>query len=234
MSADAEKNRRAIRSYVVRTGRATESQQRALVELWPRYGIDFESGAASPLDLAHIFGREAPRVLEIGFGNGDNLIELAAANPQSDFLGAEVHPPGVGHALRLAQQRDLHNLRIVRHDAVELLRHGISPDALSGAVVLFPDPWHKKRHHKRRLLQRPFFDLLATCMRPGAMLAIATDWVPYAEEVLATLNAHPAFKNATPGGGWADRPAWRVRTRFERRGERLGHAVHDLLFTRVQ
>ncbi len=233
MTSNGGEIRREIRSYVVRAGRVTDAQQRAMQELWPRYGIDLSAdNSAPPLQFDSLFGRSAPRVLEIGFGNGDNLAALAEANPGTDFLGAEVHPPGVGHLLRVAAEHQLQNLRVLRHDAVDALRRAFADGALDGVVILFPDPWHKKRHNKRRLLQAPFLDLLATRLRPGGTLAIATDWAPYAEEVLLLLNAHPQFRNLAAGGGYSERPAWRVRTRFERRGERLGHEVHDLLFER--
>ena len=220
---------RAIRSFVVRGGRLTVAQERARVELWPRYGVEF----SQHLDLGALFGRNAPRVLEIGFGNGDNLAVLAAAQPERDFIGVEVHPPGVGHLLLKAAQANLNNLRVVQHDAVEVLRESILPDSLDAILVLFPDPWHKKRHHKRRLVSRAFAELAASRLKPGGTLQLATDWTPYAEWMLDTLNATPGLRNCSPEGRYMPRNPTRITTRFERRGERLGHAVHDLCYERV-
>jgi tRNA (guanine-N7-)-methyltransferase len=231
MTNEDTTSRREIRSFVLRAGRITDAQRRALDELWPRFGIDVVPGTRIDLDAR--FGRVAPRVLEIGFGNGENVAALAAADPARDFVGVEVHPPGVGRLLRLAAEHDLRNLRVLRHDAVALLRDALEPDALDAVLILFPDPWHKKRHHKRRLVQRPFLDLLASRIRLGGQLALATDWEPYAQQMLELLTAHPQFRNLAPGGsGYAPRPAWRLQTRFERRGERLGHGVWDLAFAR--
>jgi tRNA (guanine-N7-)-methyltransferase len=207
---------RAIRSFVRRGGRTTPAQQRALVELWPRFGL--ETGG-TPLDLDAVFGRQAPRTLEIGFGNGGTLVALAAAHPERDYLGVEVHA--------------LTNLRLVRRDAVELLQGAIGDAALDEVLIYFPDPWPKKRHHKRRLMQPDFVALLARRLRPGGRLRLATDWEPYAEWLLAVLGASPAMRNCAADGGYVPRPPVRPETRFERRGTRLGHVVHDLEFERV-
>jgi tRNA (guanine-N7-)-methyltransferase len=220
---------RSIRSFVMRGGRITEAQQRALDLLWPLYGIEF---AAVPLDLATAFGRQAPVTLEIGFGNGDNLAEQAAAHPQANYLGVEVHRPGVGRALLSLEQRQLRNAKVICHDAVEVLTHQIAPESLSEVVILFPDPWHKKRHHKRRLVQAPFVELVTERLRPGGMLRFASDWQPYADAVLEVFNANPRLHNTSPDGGFIPRPSERNPTRFERRGERLGHDVWDLAFER--
>ena len=220
-----------MRSFVIRAGRVTDAQRRALDELWPRYGIDFVPGQA--LDLDAVFGRRAPRTLEIGFGNGDNLAALAAAHPERDFLGIEVHRPGVGRLLLHAHQAGLTNLRVIAHDAVEVLRESIPPDALDQVLVLFPDPWHKKRHHKRRLVQPPFVALLASRLRPGGVLSLATDWVPYAEWMLEAIAAVPQLQNLAGDGRYVPRPEWRIQTRFEQRGERLGHELRDLAFRRA-
>jgi len=220
--------RRSIRSYVLRAGRITEAQKRALAELVPRYGIPFES---RPLDLDAVFGRRARRVLEIGFGNGDTLIELAAASPGTDFIGAEVHPPGIGHCLLAVEQRGLANVRVVAHDAVELLGLAIPPASLDEVLLYFPDPWPKKRHHKRRIVQPAFAALVADRLRPGGRFKLATDWEPYAAWMLEVLNASPQFANVAADGGCVDRPE-RSATRFERRGKRLGHRVFDLEFVR--
>ena len=221
---------RPIRSFVMRAGRMTSGQERALAELWPRYGIEY---SPAPLSLDQVFGRHAPRTLEIGFGNGEHLASLAAAYPARDYLGVEVHRPGVGHLLMLADTRQLTNLRISTHDAVEVLREQIVPGALDELLVLFPDPWHKKRHHKRRLIQPPFVELIAERLAPGGMLRLATDWEPYAQQMLEVLSASPSFRNESPSGDWMPRPEERAPTRFEKRGARLGHGVWDLAFQRT-
>lgn len=222
--------RREIKSFVRREGRMTEAQKRAFEQLWSRYGLE-HSGAR--LDLTAIFGRAAPRILEIGFGNGDHLLARAIAEPQHDFLGAEVHRPGVGRLMHLAQAAGLSNLRVICHDAVELLRDGLAEGALWQAVIQFPDPWHKKRHHKRRLIQPPFAQLLASRLCAGGELQLATDWAEYAAHMLLVLNAEPALRNQAADGGYVLRPATRLKTKFEARGERLGHEVFDLQYRRV-
>jgi len=219
--------RRAIRSFVLRAGRMGTGQQRALEALGPRYVIPYR---AEPLDLAAAFGRGAPKILEIGFGMGGATAEIAAARPDDDFLGIEVHTPGVGALLQRIEEGGLTNLRIVQHDAVEVLRDMIAPAALSGVHVYFPDPWHKKKHNKRRLIQPEFVRQLVTRIAPGGYLHCATDWQPYAEQMLEVLNAEPALVNSA--AGYAPRPAWRPLTKFENRGLKLGHGVWDLVFTR--
>lgn len=221
---------RAIKSYVLRAGRMTDAQRRARERLWPRYGLEFTPAS---LDLHQLFGRQARRTLEIGFGNGDNLVQLAAAHPDEDYLGVEVHAPGVGHLLHEAARGDLSNLRVIQHDAVEVLEKQIPPQSLDVILVLFPDPWHKKRHHKRRLVNHAFADLAASRLRRGGTLQLATDWTDYAQGMLEVLNAVPHLRNCAADGTWVARSATRLRTRFEARGERLGHAVHDLCFERV-
>jgi len=218
---------RPIRSFVTRAGRITAAQQRALADLWPAYGSDF---AAGTLDLPALFGRRAPCTLEIGFGNGENLVTLAAAHPERDYLGIEVHRPGVGRALLALAERGLTNVRVICHDAVEVLGSRIAPGSLDEVLILFPDPWPKKRHHKRRLIQPPFVALLARALAPGGTLHLATDWEPYAQEMLAVLGAAAGLENLAPGSGFGPRPPERLPTRFERRGVRLGHAVWDLTF----
>ena len=220
---------RAIRSFVKRGGRTTPAQSRAIAALWPRFGIDAGNAA---LDFAQIFGRIAPTVLEIGFGDGEALVSRAAASPERDFLGLEVHPPGVGHCLMLADAAALANLRILSQDAVEVLGARLAPASLDEVLIWFPDPWPKKRHHKRRLLNGAFAGLVATRLRPGGVLRFASDWQHYADEALELLNAHPDFRNAAPDGGFVARPAERLLTKFERRGLRLGHRVSDLMFNR--
>lgn len=218
--------RRSIRSYVLRAGRITEAQKRALAELLPRLGIPF---APARIDLDAVLGRRAPRVLEIGFGSGDTLAELAAQRPEADFIGAEVHPPGIGHCLLEIESRGLANVRVVQHDAIEVLEHMIAPGALDEVLLYFPDPWPKKRHHKRRIVQPAFAALVADRLKPGGRFKLATDWEPYAAWMLEILNASPAFANAAADGGCIERPE-RGATRFERRGRRLGHRVFDLEF----
>jgi len=220
---------RSIRSFVTRAGRITAAQQRALAALWPRYGIEY---APAPLALAAVFGRTAPVTVEIGFGNGDNLARLAAAHPERDFLGIEVHRAGIGRLLLALEAQRLGNVRVICHDAVEVLSAQLPPHSLAEILILFPDPWPKKRHHKRRLVQAEFVALAATRLAADGVLRIATDWQPYAEQMLATLAAAPALVNLAAGGGYAPRPAERAPTRFERRGERLGHEVWDLAFRR--
>ncbi|MGC4028971.1 MAG: tRNA (guanosine(46)-N7)-methyltransferase TrmB [Steroidobacteraceae bacterium] len=227
--APADLRQRAIRSFVVRAGRMTAAQQRALDQLWPHLGIEY---SPAQLDLDALFGRKAPRVLEIGFGNGEHLAHLAAARPGQDFMGVEVHPPGVGHLLLRIEAAALTNVRVSRHDAVEVLENQIAPDSLDELLVLFPDPWHKKRHHKRRLVNPAFARLAASRLKPGGVLHLATDWEPYAEWMLEVLGAEPLLENLAADGRWALRDPQRTPTRFERRGERLGHAVHDLRYQR--
>jgi len=221
-------HRRSIRSFVVRAGRMGTGQVKALAELGPRFVLPY---AAAPLDARAAFGRAAPLVLEIGFGMGDATATIAAALPGTDFLGVEVHPPGVGGLLKHIGERGLANVRIVQHDAVEVLQHMIAPGSLAGVHVFFPDPWHKKRHHKRRLVQPPFVHEVALRLAPGGYLHCATDWQPYAEQMLAVLSAEPLLANTADG--YAARPAYRPLTKFENRGLRLGHGVWDLVFRRV-
>jgi tRNA (guanine-N7-)-methyltransferase len=221
---------RAIRSFVVRAGRMTTGQSRALEEFWPRYGVEY---TPAPLDLDALFRRSAPHTLEIGFGNGEHLAALAQAHPERDYLGIEVHRPGVGHLFMLAAANGSTNLRASQHDAVEVLRDQIAPASLDELLVLFPDPWHKKRHHKRRLIQPPFVELVASRLKPGGLFKLATDWEEYALQMLAVLGASVSFENESPTGDWMPRPDERSPTRFEKRGARLGHGVWDLAFRRV-
>lgn len=221
---------RAIRSFVLREGRLTPSQERAVRELWPRYGMDY---CGQPRDLHAAFGRTAPVVLEIGFGNGDALLECAANDPARDYLGIEVHLPGVGRALAGIERAGLGNVRIQRHDAIEALRHEISPGALDEVRIWFPDPWHKKRHHKRRLVNEENVALIADRLRPGGLLHLATDWAPYAEHMWDVLDAQPLLRNRAGARGAVPKPDWRPPTRFEKRGIGLGHAVFDLLYERI-
>lgn len=223
----AQTPQRPVRSYVLRGGRMGSGQQRALVELGPRFVLPF---ASQVLDPAAVFGRRAPTVLEIGFGMGDASAAIAAARPQTDFIGVEVHEAGVGALLRRIGEQRLDNLRIIRHDAVEVLQHMIAPASLAGVHVFFPDPWPKLRHHKRRLLQPPLAALIASRLAAGGVLHCATDWEPYAQQMLEVLSAQPLLVNTA--AGYAARPDYRPLTKFEARGLRLGHGVRDLVFTR--
>ncbi|MFI1937822.1 tRNA (guanosine(46)-N7)-methyltransferase TrmB [Streptomyces purpureus] len=220
---------RRIRSFQPRRSRVTAGQAEALLKLWPSWGLDIDGQRV--LDLKEMFGG-LPVVLEIGFGMGEATAQMAADDPDTGILAVDVHTPGQGNLLGLADRLGLSNVRVANGDAIILLREMLTPDALDGARVYFPDPWPKKRHHKRRLIQPEFLTLLATRMKPGAVLHCATDWEPYAEQMLEVLSAHPDFENTVPDGGYAPRPAFRPLTRFEGQGLDKGHVVHDLLFRR--
>lgn len=220
---------RPIRSFVLRQGRVSNAQQRAHAALLPKFGIPY---AAELIDLDQVFGRSAPKVLEIGFGMGETTATLAAQHPEYDYLGIEVHTPGVGSLLKRIAEIDLANVRIIQHDAVEVLRAMIAPAAFDAVHVFFPDPWPKKRHHKRRLVQPEFIALLVERMKPGAYLHVATDWQEYAEQVLDVFRREPRLANTAPD--YAPRPAYRPQTKFETRGLKLGHGVWDIIFRRIQ
>lgn len=214
-----------IRSFVTRAGRLSPAQARAIDTLGPRFCLPYDK---SPLDLASVFGRNAPVILEIGFGMGGTTAAIASGMPDKNFLGVEVHTPGVGSLLKLMGEQGLENLRLIQHDAVEVLTHMIAPQSLAGVHIFFPDPWHKARHNKRRLIQPAFVQLLTSRMASGAILHCATDWQDYAEQMLAVLGAEPLLRNTADG--YAPRPAYRPVTKFEERGVRLGHGVWDLVF----
>jgi len=220
-------SQRPIRSFVLRAGRITVGQERALSELLPVYGLKL---ADAPLDLDVIFGRVAPRCLEIGFGSGELLATLAAANPQVDYLGVEVHRSGVGRLLLQVEQADLKNVRVLCHDAVDVLHTGIRDEALAEVMIFFPDPWHKKRHHKRRLIDAPLIATIAAKLQAGGVLRLATDWQPYAERMLEVGNANADLVSLSADGTYVPRPEFRPPTRFERRGAKLGHGVWDLAY----
>lgn len=223
-------HQRPIRSYVRRAGRQTRAQERALRELWPRYGLPAAHGTSDrTLDLAAAFGRPAPTVLEIGFGNGDALVAMAAAHPERNFLGAEVHAPGVGHCLLAIERLGLDNVRLLMQDAVEVLRERLAEDSLAGVHLYFPDPWHKKRHRKRRLVQPEFVGLLASRLARGAYVHVATDWPDYAAHIESVFAADNRFKRAEEELAMTNRP----RTRFEARGERLGHPIWEAVYLRA-
>jgi tRNA (guanine-N7-)-methyltransferase len=221
--------RRPIRSFVLRSGRMTEAQQRAYDENWDQWGLEHDDGV---LDAKVAFGRDANTVLEIGFGMGQSLVTMAAQAPETNFVGVEVHRAGVGKLLYGTQEQSLDNIRVYCHDAVEILRDCIAADSLAGVQIFFPDPWHKKRHNKRRLIQPGFVELLVTRLRPGGTLHVATDWQHYAEQIMNVLSACDQLDNSCPAGEYAPRPEYRPLTKFEARGERLGHGVWDLIFRR--
>jgi tRNA (guanine-N7-)-methyltransferase len=220
---------RRIRSFVLREGRMTPAQQRAFDEHWARYGIDYR-GDGTAHDFAASFGRQAPLVLEIGFGNGEALAWASEHDQARDFIGVEVHGPGVGRLMNVLAAREANNVRLYRHDAVEVLQHEVAPGTLAEARIWFPDPWHKKRHNKRRLIQPEFVALLASRMAPNGLLHLATDWQAYAEHMLEVMEAAPGWRNQLGPGQYAEKPEWRIETHFERRGLKLGHGVWDLLY----
>ncbi|KKW68618.1 tRNA (guanine-N7)-methyltransferase [Lampropedia cohaerens] len=221
-----------VRSFVVRAGRTTTGQQHAIAQFGPRYVLPFRSAA---LDSDAAFGRSAPLILEIGFGMGDATAEIAKARRQDNFLCCEVHTPGVGALLKRIGEEGIENIRIIQHDAVEVIEHMLQPGMLAGVHIFFPDPWHKKRHHKRRLIQAPFVQALVERLAPGGYVHCATDWQEYAEQMVAQFSAHPLLRNqGTLDGGYASRPWYRPETKFERRGLRLGHGVWDVVFVRQE
>lgn len=227
--ATQPERQRRIRSFVLRQGRFTPAQQRAFETQWARYGLDY---SGSLRDFDKVFGRHAPRVLEIGFGNGEALLHAAHVQPERDLIGIEVHRPGVGRALHTLAAHAVENVRVYCHDAVDVLQHEIAPESLHEVRIYFPDPWHKKRHHKRRLVQPELVQLLASRLRVGALLHLATDWEDYARQMWEVLDAQPQFRNRAGPGGAMERPMWRPQTHFERRGRRLGHGVWDLFYDR--
>ncbi|BCK86544.1 tRNA (guanine-N(7)-)-methyltransferase [Sideroxyarcus emersonii] len=227
MTDTTDLSKRHIRSYVLRQGRVSTAQQRAIDTMLPRFGIHY---VAQPLNLDQAFGRAAPKILEIGFGMGDSTATIAQAHPENDYLALEVHSPGVGNLLKLIDAQQLDNIRIIQHDAVEVLRDMIGDNTLDGAHIFFPDPWHKARHNKRRLIQSPFIAQLVHKLKPGGYIHLATDWQDYAEQMLAVLAAEPLLQNTADA--YAPRPAYRPLTKFEQRGLKLGHGVWDLLFRR--
>jgi tRNA (guanine-N7-)-methyltransferase len=226
-----EFNRRDIRSFVIRGGRITDAQEKAFERYWPTYGLQLGDG---PLDFQQVFGNHQPVVLEIGYGMGDSLLTMAQQETDKNFIGIEVHPPGVGRLVNEAGKRQLANLRSYCADAVDVLEKCIPDHSLARVQLYFPDPWHKKRHHKRRILQPPFAEQIARKLVPGGLFHLCTDWTPYAEYMLEVLNNIPALANVSADKTWVDKPAWRPGTKFEKRGLSLGHAVHDLLFERCE
>ena len=222
------KKLREIKSFVLRQGRLTPGQQKAFETVWPQYGIDYQP---EQLNFRNLFGNDNPVILEIGFGNGDSLAEMALHNPEANYLGIEVHRPGVGHLLIQIEKLQLSNIRIISHDAIDVLKNCIAPGSLQGVQLFFPDPWHKKRHHKRRIVQPKFLDLLAGVICQNGFFHAATDWQNYAEHMLEVIRPHSAFSIDSPDG-YIPRPDHRPITKFEQRGQKLGHGVWDIMATR--
>ncbi len=218
-----------IRSFIRRQGRLTPGQQMALDNHWATYCLD----PKNDYDFAQVFGRDAPLFVEIGFGNGDSLAKMAAANPDKDYIGIEVHTPGVGHLLILLHEQGINNVRIYSHDAIEILEQKITDNSLSGVHLFFPDPWHKKKHHKRRIVRASFVDLLVKKLKPAGYFHAATDWENYAEAMLAVLSEGNVLKNTSPTQDYCPCPEYRPLTKFEQRGIRLGHGVWDLIFSKA-
>ncbi|MEZ5460791.1 tRNA (guanosine(46)-N7)-methyltransferase TrmB [Dokdonella sp.] len=228
-SETASESRR-VRSFVLRQGRITPAQQQAFESHWSRFGLDF---TPTNVDLDDLYGRSAPVVLEIGFGNGEQLLHAGIHEPEKNFIGIEVHRPGVGRLMNGLAEAGIDNVRVSNHDAVEVLEKQISPGSLAEVRIYFPDPWPKKRHHKRRLIQPDFVRLLATRVAPGGLLHLATDWAEYAEHMLEVLDASAEWRNRAGLGAYSPTPAWRINTHFEKRGVRLGHGVWDLIHEKV-
>ncbi|PWW12843.1 tRNA (guanosine(46)-N7)-methyltransferase TrmB [Mangrovibacter plantisponsor] len=234
ISPEFDENGRAlrrIRSFVRRQGRLTKGQQHALDHYWPVMGVEFDG---QPIDFAALFGREAPVTLEIGFGMGASLVAMAAANPHQNFLGIEVHAPGVGACLSAAHEAGLTNLRVMCHDAIEVLDMMIPENSLSMVQLFFPDPWHKARHNKRRIVQVPFAEKVKGKLKLGGVFHMATDWEPYAEHMLEVMSSVDGYQNLSESGDYVPRPQSRPVTKFEQRGQRLGHGVWDLMFERIK
>lgn len=222
---------RPIRSYVLRTGRKTPSQERAYDELWPQYGLKIADGM---LDFSQVFGRSSDVVVEIGFGMGDSLVEMALAAPEQDFIGIEVHTPGVGRLLNLVAEQGITNLRVYAEDAVQVLEQCIPDNSLAKVQIFFPDPWHKKKHNKRRIVQPEFVQKLRGKLKPAGLIHLATDWENYAGHMMEVMTAAEGFANCAGAGQFSPKPDFRPVTKFERRGQRLGHGVWDLLFRKGQ
>jgi tRNA (guanine-N7-)-methyltransferase len=230
MSEENTLHKRPIRSFVLRTGRKTPSQERAYEELWPKYGLNIASGK---LDFELLFGRNADVVVEIGFGMGDSLVEMAMVAPQQDFIGIEVHTPGVGRIMNLIEENGITNLRVYSEDAVQVLEQCIPDNSLSKVQIFFPDPWHKKKHNKRRIVQPEFVQKLRSRLKPDGVIHLATDWENYAGQMMEVMSAAEGFMNMAGENNFSPKPDYRPVTKFERRGQRLGHGVWDLLFRKT-
>lgn len=230
MTQDIHEFKRPIRSFVLRTGRKTPSQERAYEQLWPQYGLSIAGGM---LDFQSIFGRTADVVIEIGFGMGDSLVEMALAAPEQDFIGIEVHTPGVGRIMNLIEEHQLKNIRVFTEDAVQVLEQCVPDNSLVKVQIFFPDPWHKKKHNKRRIVQPAFIQKLRKKLKPTGIIHLATDWEDYAQHMMEVMSAAEGYVNQSGEGRYSPKPAFRPITKFERRGQKLGHGVWDLLFTRT-
>tara|TARA_B110001452_G_scaffold103231_1_gene85672 strand:- start:15900 stop:16595 length:696 start_codon:yes stop_codon:yes gene_type:complete len=230
MDMRPEYRKKSIRSYVVRAGRMTDAQRNAFTQGWPAYGLTLAAGA---IDIDSIFGRVGPKILEIGFGMGDSLLQMAAADPETDFVGIEVHPPGVGTLINGAEALALKNLRVYLADANDVLEECFGAHSIDRLQLYFPDPWHKKKHNKRRIVQPQFVQLVREKLRPDGVLHMATDWEHYAEQMLETMEGAEGFENVAGAGNYSERPSYRPLTKFEQRGERLGHGVWDLLYKKI-
>ncbi len=227
---DAVEHPRAIKSFVIRSGRMTPGQEKAYEDLWQHYGVDADEQI---LDFGQLFGRQAPVILEIGFGMGDSLLEIAMAHPENNYLGIEVHKPGVGRLLANISEHSLSNLKVMKFDAVEVLKKQIQEATLSAVYLFFPDPWHKTRHQKRRIVQDDFIQLIRQKLALQGQFHMATDWEHYARQMLGAMKKAPGFHNCADNGDYIPRPDYRPKTKFERRGERLGHGVWDILFEKI-
>jgi tRNA (guanine-N7-)-methyltransferase len=225
-----QKHMRTVKSFVLRAGRMTEGQQKAMEAVWPEMGLELQQGM---LDLNEVFGREAPVVLEIGFGMGDSLVEMAKDQPEKNYIGIEVHRPGVGRLLSNAEKAELSNIRVFCDDAIEVLAQCIPDGSLSCIQLFFPDPWHKKRHHKRRIVQPEFAQTLRKKLKVGGVFHMATDWENYAEHMMEVMSEADGYQNVAGDGQYSPQPEWRPVTKFQKRGERLGHGVWDLMFEKT-
>ena len=228
---EEQKHMRTVRSFVKRAGRTTEGQQKALEDVWPVMGLEVKNG---PIVFSEIFGREAPVVLEIGFGMGDSLLEMASREPEKNYIGIEVHTPGVGRLLSNADEEGLTNIRIYAEDAIDVLAKCIPDNSLDVLQLFFPDPWHKKRHHKRRIVQPDFAQNLRKKLKVGGYFHMATDWENYAEHMMEVMSAAEGYTNKMGEGQYSPQPEWRPVTKFQKRGERLGHGMWDLMFEKTE
>lgn len=228
---EEKKHMRTVRSFVKRAGRTTEGQEKALEEVWPVMGLEIKSG---PVNFTEVFGREAPVVLEIGFGMGDSLLEMASREPSKNFVGIEVHSPGVGRLLSNANEEGLTNIRVYAEDAVEVFKQCVPDNSLDTLQLFFPDPWHKKRHHKRRIVQPDFAQSIRKKLKVGGYFHMATDWENYAEHMMEVMSAAEGYKNKMGDGQYSPQPEWRPVTKFQRRGEKLGHGIWDLMFEKTE
>ncbi|QBZ82085.1 tRNA (guanine-N(7)-)-methyltransferase [Hydrogenovibrio crunogenus] len=229
-ASDIPENKRRIKSFVLRQGRLSQAQQHAIDSMWPQYGLTLEDKL---LDFNTLFGREAPTIIEIGFGMGNSLAAMAEAHPENNYIGIEVHRPGVGALLKLVAEKGLTNVRVFNEDAIEVLNRQIPQNSLSAVYLFFPDPWHKTKHKKRRILQAEFAEKIAQYLKPGGQFHMATDWEDYALHMMAVMSAAKAYRNISGEGKYTPRPDYRPLTKFEQRGQRLGHGVWDLVFERI-